>query len=162
MTAKYDSRRLQSYADSFYRRAYWAILRDSLIGFLIGFGLDFLLPQWLPRSIPHLDLATTNALVLPLICLIPGFLYGSAQAFHLKLEAQHILCEAQIELDLRRLANQFEAQPYPVQREAPRVTDSVRVPARSASGEETKAPRPASHVGERPISPRTGDVFGLS
>lgn len=163
MTTKYDPRKLQSYAERLYRQAWLVILRDSLVGFLIGFALDFTLPPLFPRLLPRFDPAAPNALILPLACLIPAYLFGSSQAFRLRLEAQHILCEAQIERDLQWLANKLEMLPLSIRPESRRVVDAVGIAAPPAPADASKVAQAAAFVGEQPIgNPRTGDVFGLS
>ncbi len=99
MAAKYDPEILQAYADRLYRQANWAIGWYGLLGFLAGFLFEAIL--FLMSKGPRIDLSNPGFWVLPLVGLIPDYLYGSHKAWQLKLDAQRTLCQLQIERNTR-------------------------------------------------------------
>jgi hypothetical protein len=104
MPAKYDPDILQQYADQLYSDAKWIIfttaLRYSIIAFVIA--ILFLMtfdararfdPFGSPNMVPVWAVTIAGLLI--------GLEAGRRKGFRLKLEAQKILCDRQIELNTR-------------------------------------------------------------
>jgi hypothetical protein len=100
----YDAAILQKYADELYRQA-WAIIATTALkyGFitfvatmLVSSGVSFLKHS---ISSPYPDVRV--ALLFATIAALAGLAAGRRKAFLLKLEAQRILCQRQIELNTR-------------------------------------------------------------
>jgi hypothetical protein len=99
MATTYSPEVLQTYADRLYQRAKWLIGWYCLLGFLAGLILEMIL--FSVGKGPRVDVSNPGFLVLPLLGLIPGYLYGLGKAWQLKLEAQRTLCQLQIERNTR-------------------------------------------------------------
>jgi hypothetical protein len=104
MPTQYDSGILQRFADELYRQAKWIIvgtvLRYCLVVFLFMFVACFVL------GIQQPQLALSNdglvvACIVSLIGIPIGIEAGRKKAFNLKLQAQQILCQVQIEQNTR-------------------------------------------------------------
>lgn len=104
MPTQYDPNILEIYADELYYQAKWIVfttgLRYGVVAFVLGLGALFILD---PRA--RLDLFSAPGMVLvwaaAIVALIAGLDVGRRKAFRLKLEAQKILCDRQIELNTR-------------------------------------------------------------
>jgi hypothetical protein len=162
VAAKYDPRFLEAFAESLKRRAGWAIAVGSLLGFLIGAGLEAVLYRWIPGSMPSLDFSNPLLLVVPLFCVIPGCLYGSARATQLRVGAELLFCQLQIERNTREPASGVARTAASVGERVFGMTDAP-VRARSASRPiETPARTPTpDDAGREPLRRKPGDVFGL-
>jgi hypothetical protein len=100
----YDAGILQKYADELYRKA-WAIIATTALKYgsitfvatlLVSSGVSFL-----RHSVGSPDPDARGALLFAAIAALVGFAAGRRKAFFLKLEAQRILCQRQIELNTR-------------------------------------------------------------
>ena len=106
----YDSRIIHQFADSLYTRANTIIVTYAIMGLMPGvlaaaFGAAF-------------DM--TPAIVGGFVCAILfgalGALHGKTAAFELRLQAQRVLCDVQIEYNTRGLA---QGQQHPAQHQHP-------------------------------------------
>ena len=110
MSVQYDSNVLQQYADELYRQA-----RGIVIGTALRYGVlvlvsGFLLLSVFSGTLRHFSgEAATNAAAngqgvvffLTAIGVFAGVGVGRRKAFSLKLQAQQILCQREIELNTR-------------------------------------------------------------
>ncbi len=104
----YDENILQKYADDLYRQAKWIVVWTAVryggATFLVSLFLDFI-AVGLQKQV-NADAANTGVtllLVLTFVGIVAGIDAGRRKAFHLKLQAQQILCQRQIEINTRRL-----------------------------------------------------------
>jgi hypothetical protein len=99
---KYDAAVLQQYADDLYTQARWAIYSTAFIYSLVTFGVCFVLSNsgTIFRANFHLSL-DPGVLLVALIGGAVGVAAGRKKAFKLKLEAQTLLCQRQVELNTR-------------------------------------------------------------
>lgn len=99
---KYDAAILQQYADDLYAQARWVIYSTAFIYGLVTFGVCFVLSNGgtFFRSNFHLSL-DPSVLLIALIGAAVGVAAGRKKAFKLKLEAQTLLCQRQVELNTR-------------------------------------------------------------
>lgn len=104
MPTPYDSSILQRFADELYRQARWIIfgtvLRYSLVIFLFVFVGCFVLGTQQPQFALSND-GLVVACILALIGIPLGIEAGRKKGFELKLKAQQILCQVQIEENTR-------------------------------------------------------------
>ncbi len=100
----YDAAILQKYADTLYSQA-WAIIATTALKYgsivfiatlLVSSGVNYLKH---PIGTPEPD--ATAALLFAAIAALVGLAAGRRKAFLLKLDAQRILCQRQIELNTR-------------------------------------------------------------
>lgn len=104
MPTQYDPNILEMYADDLYYQAKWIVfttgLRYGIVAFVLGLGALFIFD---PRA--RVDLFAAPEMVLvwaaAALALLAGLDVGRRRAFRLKLEAQKILCDRQIELNTR-------------------------------------------------------------
>lgn len=105
---KYDAAILQQYADDLYAQARWVIFSTAFIYGLVTFGLTFLISIG-PDLFKHPNAVITiqpGVLMIALIGAAVGVAAGRKKAFKLKLEAQTLLCQRQVELNTRGAARQ--------------------------------------------------------
>lgn len=103
----YDDKILQEYADDLYKQAKWIVVwtavRYGLALFLVSFAIIVVV-----LSVQK-DISTGSANVgallifgLTLAGILAGADAGRRKAFMLKLQAQHILCQRQTEINTRK------------------------------------------------------------
>jgi hypothetical protein len=102
---KYDASILQQYADERYAQANWIIVSTALVYGFVTFGVCFILSTGgnFFRSNYHLSIQP-GVLLVALIGAAVGVAAGRRKAFKLKLEAQTLLCQRQVELNTRAAA----------------------------------------------------------
>ena len=99
----YDENILQQYADGLYREAKSIMFSTALVYGLVSFLIAILIALLLGRVGTDMETISEFAMVIvPVIGIIFGILAGRQKAFHLKLQAQQILCQRQIEVNTRR------------------------------------------------------------
>jgi uncharacterized protein involved in response to NO len=105
MATEYDSGILQAFADRLYSDANWVIITTTVkygvLGFLVAF-IGAAVYARLPVS-SGTDPGLTQAFIaaVSIIAALIGIAAGREKAFHLKLEAQKILCQVAIEQNTR-------------------------------------------------------------
>jgi hypothetical protein len=105
MAAQYDSGILQKYADDLYSQAKWIVVSTAL-----GYGLVAFVVIWLalgmvfPITRMRIGASDANSLeiMVAIIAAVIGAAIGRRRTFALKLQAQQILCQREIELNTRR------------------------------------------------------------
>jgi hypothetical protein len=99
---KYAATVLQKYADDLYSQARWVVFSTAFVYAFVSFVGVFLLEASL-ALVRHLDasLSMAGAISAAAIAAGIGVSIGRKKAFMLKLEAQKILCQCQIELNTR-------------------------------------------------------------
>lgn len=102
---KYDASILQQYADELYAQANWVIVSTALVYGFVTFAVCFTLSNGgtFFRSTYHLSIQP-GVLLVALIGAAVGVAAGRRKAFKLKLEAQTLLCQRQVELNTRAAA----------------------------------------------------------
>jgi len=102
---KYDAAILQQYADDLYAQARWVIFSTAFLYGLVTFGVTFLISNvgTVFKSNFNLSLQP-GVLLIALIGAAVGVSAGRKKAFKLKLEAQTLLCQRQVELNTRGIA----------------------------------------------------------
>jgi hypothetical protein len=102
VTAQYDSNILQQYADQLYRQAsrivVWTVLRYGFAVFVVS--IMFFIAIGSQKQI-DVNAAMTIVLILTLLGCAAGVDAGRRKAFSLKLQAQQILCQREIEQNTR-------------------------------------------------------------
>ena len=101
MAAQYDPDILQQYADDLYSKAKSIAVTTALIYVLVVFVISFVLVAAMPRVIPA-EADLTILAISTVIGICAGVDAGRRKAFSLKLQAQQILCQRQIELNTRQ------------------------------------------------------------
>jgi hypothetical protein len=101
---KYDAAILQQYADDLYAQARSVIATTAFIYGLVAFGVAFLLSNSATFFRSNADFTILPAAVVGLIGAAVGVAAGRRKAFKLKLEAQTLLCQRQVELNTRAAA----------------------------------------------------------
>jgi hypothetical protein len=99
MPTEYDPQVLQEYADELFKQARYIVIRSALkygiimllFSFLGCFVMARLVGPEVSDTIPAIVIFTT------LIGIAAGVDAGRREAFHLKLQAQELLCQRQIE-----------------------------------------------------------------
>jgi hypothetical protein len=99
---KYDDAILQRYADDLYAQARWVIYSTAFIYGLVTFGIAFGISNvgTIFKSNVSLSLQP-GVLLFALIGAAVGVAAGRKKEFKLKLEAQTLLCQRQVELNTR-------------------------------------------------------------
>jgi hypothetical protein len=102
---KYNAAILQQCADDLYAQASWVIVSTALVYGFVTFGVCFVLSNGgtFFRSDYHFSIQP-GVLLIALIGAAVGVSVGRRKAFKLKLEAQTLLCQRQIELNTRTAA----------------------------------------------------------
>jgi hypothetical protein len=99
---KYDAAILQQYADDLYAQARWVIFSTASIYGLVTFGVTFLISNVGTAFKSNFNLSLQpGILLIALIGAVVGVSAGRKKAFKLKLEAQTLLCQRQVELNTR-------------------------------------------------------------
>ena len=102
---KYDAAILQQYADDLYAQARWVIYSTAFIYGLVTFGVTFLISNGATFFKSNFNLSfQPGVLLIALIGAAVGVSAGRKKAFKLKLEAQTLLCQRQVELNTRGAA----------------------------------------------------------
>jgi hypothetical protein len=101
MPIQYDPEVLQTFADVLYSRAKWIAISSAFIYALAGGLIAFLCMAAIPRLVPS-DTVMAAAFFVAVIFFFVGYEAGSKKAFNLKLQAQQVLCQRQIELNTSR------------------------------------------------------------
>jgi hypothetical protein len=105
MTTNYDADILQGYADDLYQQARYIIIATVIKYGLITFLVSAVLSSLLFSYISHVNRTNEgNAVILCVIIfttlgIAAGISEGRRKAFQLKLEAQQLLCQRQIEIN---------------------------------------------------------------
>ncbi|HME33593.1 MAG TPA: hypothetical protein VKF84_00045 [Candidatus Sulfotelmatobacter sp.] len=123
MPTKYDADVLQSYADDLYNQAQRIIFQTTISYGLITFLVSALLSGVVFAYIAHEyqtnegDPLIFSVLIFTVLGIAVGMSEGRRKAFRLKLEAQELLCQRQIELNTRTLpqGNQTSKPPNNIQ-----------------------------------------------
>ncbi len=100
----YDEKILQQYADSLYQRAQWIVLWTAVIYGLSAFAIAVVLAFAGDSLVKEVSLDAWQSLVIIVTVLgvVAGIVMGREKAFSLKLQAQQILCQRQIEINTRQ------------------------------------------------------------
>jgi hypothetical protein len=97
----YDTDVIQQQADDLYSRAKWmeavTALRYGVITFVVVALGSFIIPKSNPQA------GFVLAIFAALFGALVGAYNGRAQGFHLRLQAQKLLCQRQIELNTRAI-----------------------------------------------------------
>ena len=102
---KYDAAMLQQYADDLYAQARWVIFSTAFIYGLVTFGVTFVVSNASTIFKSNFNLSIQpGVLLIAVIGAAVGVSAGRKKAFKLKLEAQTLLCQRQIELNTRGVA----------------------------------------------------------
>lgn len=104
-TTQYDASILEQFADDLYSRARWVVLTTAAKYGVVGIVLSLLLALAVLQyqvnpPIPNNTVAGL-VIVFTLVAITLGVSAGRAKAFQLKLQAQQILCQRQIEVNTR-------------------------------------------------------------
>jgi hypothetical protein len=104
MPIQYDSNILQKYAAVLYSRArwivFWSFLRYGIAAFLSSYVLIFLV-ELVSRKQIEVDTRNVILFVFTLLGVTAGASAGYDKAFNLRLQAQQVLCQREIELNTR-------------------------------------------------------------
>jgi hypothetical protein len=105
MATEFDSNILQQYADQLYSQAkwivFWMALKYGIIVFLAAFGLAFAVGSQRQIEASTASSWLAIAAILTVAGIFAGVDAGRRKAFNLKLQAQELLCQRQIELNTR-------------------------------------------------------------
>jgi F0F1-type ATP synthase assembly protein I len=105
----YDENILQQYADDLYQQAkwiiFWTAVRYGLAVFLVSLVLGAVIGSQRQVSTDTANQGVMLVLILTLVGIVAGVDAGRRKAFHLKLQAQQILCQRQIEINTHRSSN---------------------------------------------------------
>ncbi len=105
MPTEYDASVLQVFADDLYKQARYIVVTTAIRYGLMTFLVSIVLSAVLLAYIPHQDTPVEpSTMVVPVfivsfIGLAVGISEGNSKAFRLRLEAQEVLCQRQIELN---------------------------------------------------------------
>ena len=110
MPTQYEETVLHKFADELYRQARWIVLGCALrwvvIGVIVGAAGAYIALVVNGLFIHVAGVSPSDIAIVAAICaiigLITGIARGSERAFQLKLEAQRVLCQMQIERNTRR------------------------------------------------------------
>jgi hypothetical protein len=105
--ATYDENILQEYADDLYKQAKWIVVMSALRYGVAVFMVSFVAIMAVASSQGHVPTDSANGgvvlvLFLTLIGILVGADAGRRKAFMLKLQAQQMLCQRQIEINTRK------------------------------------------------------------
>jgi len=98
MPTQYDPGVLETFADVLYSRAKWIAISSAIVYALAGGLLSFLAFAAVPRLLPP-DSVLLTVCIIALISFFVGLEAGNKKAFNLRLQAQQVLCQRQIELN---------------------------------------------------------------
>jgi hypothetical protein len=117
MPTEYDANILQSYADDLYKQAQRIVIQTTISYGLISFLVSALLSGLVFAYIAHEyqtnegDSLILSVLIFTALGIAVGISEGRRRAFRLKLEAQELLCQRQIELNTRVTAGNQTSKP---------------------------------------------------
>lgn len=100
---RYDPRQIQKFAEIMYRQAMVTVVVWTLLGLIIGFVCSALI-FWGPHrnlGLPPDIGPNVLVTVLTVISGLIGLAIGQGKAFWYRLQAQILLCQAQIEANTR-------------------------------------------------------------
>ena len=105
--ATYDEKILQEYADDLYKQAKWIVVWTAVRYGLAVFVVSFAISVLVVSAQKDISTGAANAVallvfVLTLAGILAGADAGRRKAFLLKLQAQHILCQRQTEINTRK------------------------------------------------------------
>jgi hypothetical protein len=98
MSTQYDPGILETFADVLYSRARWIAISTAIVYALAAGLVSYLVFAAIPRLLPT-DSALLVMCVIALISFFVGLEAGNKKAFNLRLQAQQVLCQRQIELN---------------------------------------------------------------
>ena len=103
----YDEKILQEYADDLYKQAKWIVVWTAVRYGLAVFVVSFAISVVVVGTQKDISTGSANAgallvFVLTLAGILAGADAGRRKAFMLKLQAQHILCQRQTEINTRK------------------------------------------------------------
>ena len=101
---KYNPQVLQSFADDLYARADWIVIQTIARYAVVTFVAAFAALNFFPNEIRTNGTIDSVALVTLVPALLAGpmaWSVGATKAFQLRLQAQQILCQKQIEANTR-------------------------------------------------------------
>ena len=102
----YDEHILQEYADDLYKQAKWIVVwtavRYGLAVFVVSFVIAVVVSVEKNLSTDSANAGALLVFVLTLLGILAGADAGRRKAFMLKLQAQHILCQRQTEINTRK------------------------------------------------------------
>jgi uncharacterized membrane protein len=101
MPTEYDAKILQDYADDLYKQAHNIIVQTATKYGAIMFLLSAVGAIFLAAQFNAGGLGIVLLIVLTLLGVAVGLSEGRSKAFKLKLEAQQLLCQRQIEINTR-------------------------------------------------------------
>lgn len=105
MTAQYDSNILQQYADQLYRQAsrivVWTVLRYGFAVFVVSIMFFIAIGSQKQIDVNAANQGMTIVLILTVLGCAAGVDAGRRKVFSLKLQAQQILCQREIEQNTR-------------------------------------------------------------
>ena len=116
--ATYDEKILQQYANDLYRQAKWIIFwtaaRYGLAVFLVSILFCIAVGSQKQISTDTANSGVVLVLFLTLVAIAAGVDAGRRKSFHLKLQAQQILCQRQVEINTRSVGDtELAAKTYP-------------------------------------------------
>ena len=114
MSTQYDPRVLQEYADDLYTQAKWIIFGTALRYFLVALVLSITCAAILLYVQPRLENSGAAVWIIGIFSVIgiaAGVDAGKKKAFELKLKAQQILCQVQIEQNTSQQEKSLAATP---------------------------------------------------
>lgn len=104
----YDDNILKQYADSLYRQAQWIVFQTAIVFGCIAFIISLIVMAAVAALGPQMgirgDISSGEmvlAVAITTVGIVWGINKGRRNAFRLKLQAQQILCQRQIELNTR-------------------------------------------------------------
>ncbi len=100
---KYDAAIIETFARGLYRRASRIVLRYALSFALAGFGISQIVYYFLPGRVAA-NLGWYIVAAITAIFTLIGAAVGNEKAFNLRLQAQLVLCQVQIERNTRASA----------------------------------------------------------
>jgi hypothetical protein len=99
----YDASVIESFAEALYAQAKSIVIRYTILGGLIGFGIGYAIANNARGD------GTTVGAVVAVAGAILGFMQGQSKAFALRLQAQTALCQVQVEKNTRGVAGERAA-----------------------------------------------------
>lgn len=101
-TTSYDAEILQQFADDLYARARTIVFTEAVKYAVIAFALSWAIAFGVRTAKPKADVEPLGgAVIVGAIGAAVGVSAGRTKAFKLKVEAQTLLCQRQVELNTR-------------------------------------------------------------
>ena len=107
MSGKYDPAVIQDMANRLYNESKWLILRGAVVGALFGAMTGSIVALLLGEL--SSVIGGVAVVVFGTLCAALGASYSHSRTFLLRLQAQKLLCQVQIEINTRRLSNDQSA-----------------------------------------------------